>query len=121
MAYPKPERIDRAKKVSESGAFLIMEEDECSRIYFFTDKLIFTVSTLLPGQKTPLDTGHKDAYEIVYCIQGKAVLHLPQEDRYEKLEQGDAVCIPSGESHQVINVGESLVKLSWSLAPHMGK
>jgi len=119
--YPEIEIIKSTKKVKEKEATLIMEEDECSRIYFRTDKIIFSVSTLLPGQKTPMDPGHKGAHEIIYCIQGRVVVFLPDEERYEELNEGDALCLLEGTSHQVINVGDKLAKLSWSLAPHLGR
>jgi uncharacterized cupin superfamily protein len=120
--YPvRPEKIQKAKKVTQQTAMLIMEDEECSRIYFWTDKIIFSVCTLLPGQKTPMDPGHKEAYEIIYCIAGNVVVHLPDENRYEELKEGDALCLPEGAKHQAINVGAEISRLSWSLAPHMGQ
>ena len=121
MTYPEIVKVTSAKKVTEDEAFTVMEGDECSRIYFRTDKIIFTVSTLLPGQKSPMDDGHNNAHEIVYCIAGEVVIHFPDEERYVKLKQGDAVCIPAGANHMAINVGNELTKMSWSLAPDMGK
>ncbi len=115
-------QIDKkAVKVTERDVPILMEDDECSRIYFWTDKIIFSVCTLLPGQTTPMDPGHKGAHEIVYCIQGEVVFHLPDEDRYERIQEGDALCLPDGAPHKAINVGEKVAKLSWSLAPHMGQ
>ena len=120
--YPEhPEKIQKAKKVTQQTATLIMEDEECTRIYFWTDKIIFSVCTLLPGQKTPIDPGHKEAYEIIYCIVGNVVVFLPDEERYEELKEGDALCLPEGAKHQAINVGNEVSKLSWSLAPHMGQ
>ena len=64
--YPvKMEKLTKAKKVRMSDATVVMEGDECSRIYFWTDRIIFSVCTLLPGQRTPLDPGHKGAHEAV--------------------------------------------------------
>jgi hypothetical protein len=60
--YPlKMEKLTRAKRVRKGEATVVMEDDECSRIYFWTDRIIFSVCTLLPGQKTPLDSGHAPA------------------------------------------------------------
>ncbi len=114
-------KIERAKKVSEDEATILIEDDECSRIYFWTDKIIFSVCTLLPGQRTPMDPGHKDAHEIIYCIKGNVVIHLPDENRYIGMREGDALCLPSAAPHMAINVGDEIVKLSWSLAPHIGQ
>jgi len=120
--YPvEVEKITRAKKVDEQGATVVMEDDECSRIYFWTDKIIFSVCTIIPGQKTPMDHGHDGAYEVIYCIEGNVVVFLPDENRYEELKQGAALCLPERAKHQVINVGSEVAKLSWSLAPHIGR
>ena len=117
----KNEKITKAKMVRMRDATVIMEDDECSRIYFWTDKIIFSVCTLLPGQRTPLDEGHEGAHEVIYCIEGHAVVYLPDEERYEELFEGDALCLPDGAPHVGINVGDTVAKLSWSLAPHMGR
>jgi mannose-6-phosphate isomerase-like protein (cupin superfamily) len=117
----KTEIGNKAVKVGKNEVPVIMEDNECSRLYFWTDKIIFSVCTLLPGQSTPMDPGHKGAYEIIFCIKGEVVVHLPDEDRYEKLDEDDALCLPDGAKHKAINVGESIAKLSWSLAPHMGQ
>ena len=120
--YPlKMEKLTEAKRVRMGDATVVMEDDECSRIYFWTDRIIFSVCTLLPGQRTPLDPGHKGAHEVIYCIQGHTVIHLPEEERYEELCEGDALCLPDGAPHVAINVGDVMAKLSWSLAPHMGR
>jgi len=100
------------------GKFLL-EGEECSEIYFKTDKLIFTISTLLPGQKACLDNGHKGADEIVYVISGTIVIHLPGIDQYHKLNEGDAVLIPEGEPHYSVNVGEIKSVTAWACAPHL--
>ena len=120
--YPvEIEKITKAKKVDEKSATVIMEDDECTRIYFWTDKIIFSVCTLVPGQKTPMDPGHNGSYEVIYCIEGNVVVFLPDENRYVELEKGGALCLPDGAKHQVFNVGLEIAKLSWSLAPEIGR
>ena len=49
----------------------LLEGEEFTKVYFHTDKLIFAVSTLLPGQKACLDKGHQGADETCYVIEGK--------------------------------------------------
>jgi quercetin dioxygenase-like cupin family protein len=115
------QKIEKSTKVTEDGATLVMEEEECTRIYFWTDRIIFSVSTILPGQKTPMDPGHSGAHEVVYCIQGNVAVSLPDENRYESLKEGEALCLSEGARHQVINVGTDIARLSWSLAPHIGR
>jgi len=99
---------------------VIMEGDECTEIYAFTDKIIFSISTLFPGQHSCLDRGHKNADEICYLIQGKIMVHFPNEEEYYLLEMGDAILIPPGEPHYSINVGEEKSITVWAGAgPNM--
>ncbi|MHB1274277.1 MAG: cupin domain-containing protein [Candidatus Humimicrobiaceae bacterium] len=83
------------------------------------DKLIFTISTLLPGQKACLDKGHKGADEIVYVINGTIIIHLPDIDECHKLNEGDALLIPDGEPHYSMNAGEIKSVTAWACAPHL--
>ena len=92
---------------------------ECSQIYFKTDKIIFTVSTLLPGQQACLDKGHKDSDEVCYVTSGTIVMHLPGRKEYHLLNQGDAVLIPPGEPHYSVNVGEKQSVTVWACAPRL--
>jgi mannose-6-phosphate isomerase-like protein (cupin superfamily) len=109
----KPELIRNGE-----GEF-IMEGEECTQIYAHTDKLIFSVSTLLPGQKASLDKGHEDAHETVYVIQGILMIHMPDSEEYFRLEKGDCLLIPPGASHYSINVGEETSIAAWACAPHL--
>ncbi len=102
----KPEFIRNGE-----GKF-IMEGDECTQIYAHTDKLIFSVSTLLPGQKACLDNGHENAHETVYVIQGILMIHMPDSEEY-------CLLIPPGASHYSINVGDETSIAAWACAPHL--
>lgn len=106
--------------VHERDATVLIEGDECSLVYVHTDKLLFAVSTLLPGQRSSLDPGHVGAHEVVYVIQGTVVLEFPQLTRNVRLEPGDALLIPEGEPHTLYNVGSEIAKTTWSTAPHLG-
>ena len=79
----------------------------------------FTISTLLPGQKACLDKGHDGADEVCYVISGTIVLHLPDTSEYHKLNEGDGILIPEGQSHYSINVGEIKSVTAWACAPHL--
>jgi quercetin dioxygenase-like cupin family protein len=96
-----------------------MEGEECTQIYAHTDKLVFSVSTLLPGQRACLDEGHEGADEIVYLIRGTLLLHLPDTDESFRLKEGDALLIPPGAAHYSINVGDGRSVAAWSCAPHL--
>jgi mannose-6-phosphate isomerase-like protein (cupin superfamily) len=104
----------KGKIIKQGQGKIIMEGDECTEIYAFTDKIVFSISTLLPGQRASLDRGHKNADEICYVIQGKVVVHFPKEDEYYFLEIGDAILIPVGEPHYSINVGEEKSITAWA-------
>ena len=102
----------------DEGEFLL-EGEECSQIYLKTGRLIFTVSTLLPGQKACLDKGHAGADEVCYVINGTIIMYLPGMDQYHKLNEGDAILIPEGESHYSVNIGEIKSVTAWACAPHL--
>ncbi len=109
----------KAKIIRKGEGKFLLEGKECSEIYFKTDRLIFTISTLLPGQKACLDKGHNGADEICYVISGTIVLHLPDTSEYHKLNEGDAILIPEGQSHYSVNVGEIKSVTAWACAPHL--
>lgn len=107
------------KLIRDGEGKFIMEGEEKTQIYAHTDKLIFSVSTLLPGQKACLDKGHKDAHEVVYVIQGELMLHLSGIDKYYNLKKGDCLLIPEGEPHYSINTGQEMSIAAWACAPHL--
>ena len=102
----------------KEGTFLL-EGEELTEVYFQTDKIIFAVSTLLPGQKACVDEGHQGAHEICYVAQGSVVMHFPGLERCELLDKGDAVLVPEGEAHYTVNTGETLSVTVWACAPHL--
>lgn len=101
-----------------AGKF-IMEGQECTEILHHTDKIVFSVSTLLPGQQACLDKGHAEADEIVYLVQGSLMLHLPSIERFFRMEAGDSLLIPPGVSHYSINVGTEMSVAVWACAPKL--
>ena len=107
--------------IRERDAEVIMEGAECVHLYFQTDKLLFDVATIPPGQRTPLDPGHQGAHEVAYLIKGHIVFEFPNKKKFMELYPGDAVLIPEGEPHAVVNVGDETAVMSWSLAPHLGR
>ncbi|MBM3705693.1 MAG: cupin domain-containing protein [Actinobacteria bacterium] len=107
------------KIVRKGQGEILLEGQECSEIYFRTDKLVFTISTLLPGQQACLDRGHEGSDEVCYVISGTIVMHLPEKKEYHLLNKGDAICIPPGEPHYSVNVGKKQSITAWSCAPHL--
>jgi len=117
----REEKIREVRVVRSTQAEVLMAEDECTKIYFWTDKLIFSTCTIPVRGKSTLDVGHQGAHEVCYNIQGRVVVHFPEKEKYMELRPGDAVLIPEGEPHRVINVGDTTAILSWSCAPHIGQ
>lgn len=117
----REEKIREIRVVRKAEAEVVMEDDECTKFYFWTDKLIFSTCTIPVSGKSTLDKGHQGAHEVCYNIQGRVVVHFPEKNKYVELNQGDAVLIPEAEPHRVINIGDTMAKLSWSCAPHIGQ
>jgi quercetin dioxygenase-like cupin family protein len=119
--YTVAERTVDLTLVREQDAETVIEGGEFVRVYANTDKIIFSVATIPPGQQGMLDPGHNGAHEVAYVIKGQLVFEFPDRKKWLELRAGDAVIIPEGEPHAVVNVGEELAVVSWSLAPHMGR
>ncbi len=108
-----------AKVVKSNEGEVLLEGEELTQIYFRTEKIIFSISTLLPGQKACLDKGHKDSHEVCYVISGEIFMHLPDHNKNYILKTGDAILIPEGEPHYSVNVGEKKSITAWACAPRL--
>ena len=67
-----------------------------------------------------IDQGCKNAHEIFCVTKGKVLCHLPDEDLYEELEEGDAILIPPPGPHALINVRSNTV-WSFGVKPNFRK
>jgi mannose-6-phosphate isomerase-like protein (cupin superfamily) len=100
-------------RATEARAF--MEGPELCREYVKTSKMWLGTSTLQPGQRGAIDIGHKVSQEVFYCCKGHILLF--DEQKYYELFGGDAILIPEGLPHTLINVGEETAILVWAGAP----
>jgi oxalate decarboxylase/phosphoglucose isomerase-like protein (cupin superfamily) len=110
--------------VRHQDAEIVMEGGECVRLFANTGKIMFSVATLPAGQRGALDPGHGGAHEVAYLVKGNVVFEFPNRKDSKKwleLHAGDAVIIPEGEAHSVINIGAEAAEISWSLAPDLGR
>lgn len=108
--------------IREQDAEIVMEGAEFVRVYANTGKILFSVATLPPGQQGAVDPGHQDAHEIAYVIKGQVIFEFPDSSpKWLELRPGDAVFIPEDAAHSVINVGDEIAVISWSLAPDLGR
>jgi len=99
---------------------IVTAQDEIAAVYFWTDRLIFTVSTLPPGGRSSRDPGHKGADEVLYITKGTMVVEFDQIDRCELLNAGDGVLIPENEPHTIINPGDTVAECIFATAPQLG-
>lgn len=99
-------------------AKVMMDEQELVREYVSTEKITFGVSRLKAGAVGGLDTGHAEADEVFFCMQGHVLCYFPEDDHYYELEQGDALLIPPATGHKLFNIGDGDALISWSCAPH---
>ncbi len=103
-----------------NDARVLMAGDEMAAVYFWTDRLVFSVSQIPPGGRSSRDPGHQGADEVCYVVRGTLVLEFPELQRWERLSAGDAVVIPEGVPHTVINPGGEVAVSTWSTAPKLG-
>jgi mannose-6-phosphate isomerase-like protein (cupin superfamily) len=93
-----------------------MEGEEFCRHYVSTGKITFGTSTLQPGQRGAVDVGHPMSHEVFFVIMGHVLIHTIEREHFELCE-GDAIVIPEGVPHTLINVGDTPALVSWSAAP----
>jgi quercetin dioxygenase-like cupin family protein len=113
--------VTEPQVVRKQQANIALEGGELVRKYFRTGKLVFSVATVLPGQRGMLDPGHEGADEVAYVAQGRLIFEFPNLKKWLELEAGDAVLIPEGEPHAVVNAGEEMAIVTWSVAPNLGR
>lgn len=103
-----------------NDARVLMAGDEMASVYFWTDRLVFSVSQIPPGGRSSRDPGHKGADEICHVFSGALVIEFPHLQRWERLGPGDAILIPEGEPHVAINPGDEVAVSVWATAPQLG-
>ena len=109
MSYKLPHIIRQA----EARNFI--EGLEHCREYVKVPKLWFGTSTLQPGQRGNIDVGHPNSQEVFFVCQGH--IQLFNEKEYHELFKGDAILIPEGVPHTLINVGKEVALIAWVGAP----
>jgi Cupin domain len=96
----------------EEDAKVFMDGGEMVLRYFTTDKILFSASTLAPGERSNRDPGHAGAHEIGYCEAGQIVLQFGD---------GDAILIHESVPHTLFNPGPDQARVTWSIAPSLGR
>jgi uncharacterized RmlC-like cupin family protein len=107
----------------EADAMVTMDGGEMVLRYFTTDKILFSASTLAPGERSTRDPGHAGAHEIGYCEAGQVVLQFGDGDDREfvRVGAGDAILIHESVPHTLFNPGPDQARVTWSIAPSLGR
>jgi uncharacterized RmlC-like cupin family protein len=107
----------------EADARIFMDGGEMVLRYFQTDKILFSASTLAPGERSNRDAGHAGAHEIGYCETGQIVIQFGDGDEREfvRIQSGDAILIHEGVPHTLFNPGPDQARVTWSIAPSLGR
>lgn len=92
-----------------------MEGPELCREYVRNPKMWLGTSALHPGQRGSIDPGHKNSVEVFYVCAGHILLF--DEKQHHELHAGDAILIPEGLPHTLVNIGEETAVLVWAGAP----
>jgi quercetin dioxygenase-like cupin family protein len=108
--------LERPQVIRERETTVFMEGDEFCRQYVSSGKITFGTSFLPPGQRGAIDTGHAESHEVFFVVRGHVLIYTSDRDYYE-LQAGDAIVIPEGVPHTLVNVGETSALVSWSAAP----
>jgi mannose-6-phosphate isomerase-like protein (cupin superfamily) len=103
------------KLIKFKDAKEFFEGDEKCNLYVKTHKIVFGTSYLEPGKEGAVDPGHKYGEEIFFVAKGKVTCKFSKVSK--KLEEGDAVIIPVGEPHKLINKNNEPALICWALAP----
>ncbi len=91
-----------------------VKENNLYRKVLFTGKYSqLVVMALAPGEEIGLETHSVDQFIYVVKGEGKSLIGV----RKANFEEGDAICIPSGELHNVINTGDKPMKLFTVYSP----
>ena len=105
----------QAVVIRQADAKNFMEGAEHCREYVRDSDLWFGTSVLPPGQHGEVDPGHGVSEEVFFCAEGHVLVY--DGDRYYELEAKDALLIPPGLAHTIINIGETPATVVWSGAP----
>jgi mannose-6-phosphate isomerase-like protein (cupin superfamily) len=101
--------------VKKKDAKQFFEGDEQCTLYMKTEKMAFGTSYLEAGREGAIDPGHKHGEEIFFIAKGTVTCQFSNISK--QLREGDAVIIPIGEPHKLINRSTEPVLVCWALAP----
>jgi mannose-6-phosphate isomerase-like protein (cupin superfamily) len=101
--------------IKQADAKNFMEGVEYCREYVRDATLWFGISVVPPGQQGEVDPGHGASEEVFFCAKGHVLVY--DGKRYYELGSQDALLIPPGLAHAIINIGKTPATVVWSGAP----
>ena len=108
--------MDGFTKIKKEDARIFFEGKEMCREYVSSGKITFGTSQLFPGEEGAVDPGHKEAHEVFFVVEGKAVISN-ENGLFVELEKGDALLVTENVPHKIYNISQEIAVLSWSCAP----
>ena len=91
-----------------------VKDNEFYRKVLFTGEHSQLVAmTLAPGEEIGFETHKVDQF--IYVVKGDGTSVIGKDE--SEFEEGDAICIPAGELHNVINTDDKPMKLFTIYSP----
>lgn len=91
-----------------------VKDNELYRKVFFTGKHSqLVVMNLAPGEEIGFETHSVDQF--IYVVKGEGSSVIGKDEA--KFGEGDAICIPAGELHNVINTDDKPMRLFTIYSP----
>ena len=91
-----------------------VKDNEFYRKVLFTGKNSQLVAMYLaPGEEIGFETHPVDQF--IYVVKGEGMSILGKDE--SEFEEGDAICVPAGELHNVVNTDDKPMKLFTIYSP----
>lgn len=87
--------------------------DNYRKILFTGDYSQLVIMSLAEGEEIGLEK--HDVDQFIYVVDGKGTGTLDGSE--EELEKGDAICVPAGTWHNIVNGGDESMKLITVYSP----
>jgi mannose-6-phosphate isomerase-like protein (cupin superfamily) len=106
------------RNIDDSLAFITADGSEIRELLAHRNSCIqkqsLAEARLPPGGATTPHY-HPQTEEIYYVLEGTARMRLGDEER--EVRPGDAIAIPPGQVHQIVNTGATVLKFLCCCAP----
>lgn len=104
--------------IDQVPAFITKDGSEIRELLAYRNSSIrrqsLAEARVAPGQRTEAHR-HPVAEEIYYILEGRGEMRLDGETRL--VGPGDAIAIPPGATHQITNVGRTVLKFLCCCSP----